>query len=378
VRTLVQPAAGAAFDDESIDAYLADIGAWRSATSTALLELDEQVKIAALPDATADVGLAFSLWRAASTRVDEVAAARGVGGLGDDERAAVQRLVWAPLVDDTGASLASNLPEARTLVDALVARARAGVADRGQRIATVTGLLAPLTQRVQQARADAEAVGELVRQVEVLSSRLAKLGPDSAEATVIAEVAAIEQALAPIERDLRELAQAKGALADDVGALPDRVLVAEQLEAATRELVARCAQKVADPPNLAVPDVGALGPPPAPADILALEWRAGRAAVDAYAARLERVERALALANAAYAAPLARRDDLRGLLDGYRAMAASRGLGEAPDASAAYDAARAALYRAPCDLDAAAALVERYQHVVRGATGAPPTPEDRR
>jgi hypothetical protein len=378
VRTLVQPAAGAAFDDESIDAYLADIGAWRSATSTALLELDEQVKIAALPDATADVGLAFSLWRAASTRVDEVAAARGVGRLGEDERAAVQRLVWAPLADDAGAPVASHLPEARTLVDALVARVRASVADRGQRIATVTGLLAPLTQRMQQARADAEAVGELVRQVEVLSSRLAKLGPDSAEAMVIAEVAAIEQALAPIERDLRDLAQAKATLADDVAALPDRVQAAEQLEAATRELVARCAQKVADPPNLAVPDVGALGPPPAPDDILALEWRAGRAAVDAYAARLERVERALTIANAAYAAPLARRDDLRGLLDGYRAMAASRGLGEAPEASAAYDAARAALYRAPCDLDAAAALVERYQHVVRGATGAPPTPEDRR
>jgi hypothetical protein len=62
-------------------------------------------------------------------------------------------------------------------------------------------------------------------------------------------------------------------------------------------------------------------------------------------------------------------------------MAGSRGLGERPDASAAYDAARAALYRAPCDLDAAAALVETYQRVVRSATAnpaPPPTPEDRR
>jgi hypothetical protein len=196
---------------------------------------------------------------------------------------------------------------------------------------------------------------------------------------VLAEVNAIELALAPIERDLRQLAQAKATLAADLDALPSRLSAAEQLEAATRDLVARCAEKVADPPNLAVPDVSALGPAPVAAEVLALEWRAGRAAVDAYAARLERVERALAVANAAYAAALARRDDLRGLLDGYRAMAASRGLGEAPDASAAYDAARTALYTAPCDLDAAAALVEHYQRVVRAAAPTTsPTPEDRR
>jgi hypothetical protein len=374
----VEPAAGAAFDDESIDAYLADSDAWRSAVSTVLLELDEQVKIAALPDAATDVGLAFALWRAASTRLDEVVAARGTGGMTGDERATVQRLVWSPIGDDRGAPLATNLPEARTLVDALVARLRGSVASHDQHIAAVTALLAPLVERTQQAAADAIAVGELERQVAVLSERLARLGPGTAEATVRSEVAAIEQALTPIERDLRELARAKATLASDVEGLPERLRSAEQREADTRTLVARCAQKVLGAPNLAVPDVSALGPPPAAAEVLAMEWRAGRAAVDAYADRLARVERALDVAHAAYAAPLQRRDDLRGLLDGYRAMAAGRGLGERPDASAAYDAARAALYTAPCDLDAAAALVEAYQRIVRTGTTAPPTPEDRR
>lgn len=374
----MQPTAGAAFDDQSIDAYLADNDSWRSGTSTALLELDEQVKIAAQPDATGDVGLAFSLWRAASARIDEVVAARGAGRIDDDERAAVQRLVWSPIADDSGVPLASNLPEARTLVDALVTRVRGNLASQGQHIATVTGLLAPLTERVNQAAANAKALGELQHQVEALSERLAKLGPGSAEAAVQSEVAAIDRALVPIERDLLDLARAKATLTDDVSALPARLQAAEQLEADTRDLATRCDQKIADAPNLAVPDVSALGVPPALDDILALEWRAGRAAVDAYADRLARVERALAVANAAYAAPLQRREDLRGMLDGYRAMAAHRGLGEAPDASAAYDAARAALYTAPCDLDAAAALVEAYQHVVRTANAAPPTPEDRR
>jgi hypothetical protein len=377
----VQPTAGAAFDDESIDAYLADSSAWRSATSTALLDLDEQAKVAALPDAAADVALAFSLWRAAAARLDEIAAARGPGRMGDDERAYVQRLVWAPIGDDTGAALAANLPEVRTLVDALVARVRGGIAGRDQRIAAVTAVLAPLTERVQRAAADAAAVGEMERQVAVLGERLGRLGPDTPEATVRAEAAAIDQALAPIERDLSELAQGKTALTADVEALPGRVRDAERLEAETRALAARCAEKVSPVPNLAVPDVDALGAPPVAADVLAMEWRAARATVDAYAGRLERVERALAVAQAAYAAPLQRRDDLRGLLDGYRAMAGSRGLGERPDASAAYDAARAELYRAPCDLDAATALVEAYQRVVRSATATPPnppTPEDRR
>lgn len=373
----VQPVPGAALDDQAIDAYLVDLAAWRSASGAALLELDEQVKVAGLPDASTDVGLAFSIWRAAGARVDEVVAARGTGRMSGDERAAVQGWVWAPISDGSGTPVASNLPEARTLVDALITRLRASVDDRGQRIAAVTSVLAPLTERMQHAAGTAAALGEMVRQVEALAARLNALGPDTPQERVAAETAAIDQALQPIERDLLQLGRAKATLTDDVVALPARLAGAERLEAEVRDVATRCLAKIADPPNLAVPDVSALGAPPTLAEITALEWRAGRAAVDAYVTKLSRVERALGVARDTYAGPLQRRDDLRGLLDGYRAMAAGRGLGEAPAASAAYDAARAALYTAPCDLAAAEALVEAYQRVVRGA-GPAPTPEDRR
>lgn len=370
----VQPSASTVLDDAGIDAYVADAAAWRSASSTALLELDDQSKAAGAADAAADVALAFSIWRSASARIDDIAAVRGQGRMSAGQRADVQARVWAPLADDAGSPLAANLPEARTLVDALVTRVRSGLASQSQQLTTITSLLAPITERVDRAAAQAAALGEMVRQVEALATRLDRLGPSSPEATVRSEVAAVEQALAPIERDLLTLAQAKATLTDDVAALPERLAAAEQLEAATRELAARCHEKVVDPPVLAVPDVSVIGAPPTLDEIGATDWRGGRAAVDAFTAKLTRVEQALTVAHDRYAAPLQQRDDLRGLLDGYRAMAASRGLGEEPNASNAYDAARTALYTAPCDLAAAARLVEAYQRVVHAPT---PTPEDR-
>jgi hypothetical protein len=372
------PTPGSAFDDASIDAYLADASSWRSAMSTALLDLDEQVKLAGLPDASGDVALAFSLWRAASSRIDEVTAARGQGRMGNDERTAVRRLVWATVSDDTGVPMASNLPEARRMVDALVGRLGTSVTNRDAQITAVTGLLAPITERVLQAATNAAALGEMVRQVEALSDRLAKLGPDSSPTVVTSEVAAIDRALAPIERDLTDLARARSSLATDAAALPARVRTASELEAATRDLAERCKQKITDAPNLAVPSVAVLGPPPTIDEVGADEWRAARSTLDAYSDRLARVERALAVANAAYGAPLQRREDLRGLLDGYRAMAASRGLGEQPEASAAYDAARAALFTAPCDLGTAESLVAAYQRQVNAVPMTPRFPEDKR
>jgi hypothetical protein len=66
-------------------------------------------------------------------------------------------------------------------------------------------------------------------------------------------------------------------------------------------------------------------------------------------------------AAARNAALLATRNELRGRLDAYRAKALRRGLGESPDLTALADAARTALYTAPCDLDAARTAVNAYQ-----------------
>jgi hypothetical protein len=58
------------------------------------------------------------------------------------------------------------------------------------------------------------------------------------------------------------------------------------------------------------------------------------------------------------------RVQLRGRLDAYSAQAHAFGLDEDPAVTDAHDQAESALYTAPTDLDAAAALVFRYQQLV--------------
>ena len=58
---------------------------------------------------------------------------------------------------------------------------------------------------------------------------------------------------------------------------------------------------------------------------------------------------------------LAHRNELRGRLEAYRAKALRRGLGENTELTPLADAARAALFEAPCDLDAARSAVNAYQ-----------------
>ena len=70
---------------------------------------------------------------------------------------------------------------------------------------------------------------------------------------------------------------------------------------------------------------------------------------------------ALRAATAVNAGMLAERNELRGRLDAYRAKALRRGQGENSDLTPLADAARTALYTAPCDLDTARAAVNAYQ-----------------
>jgi hypothetical protein len=61
---------------------------------------------------------------------------------------------------------------------------------------------------------------------------------------------------------------------------------------------------------------------------------------------------------------LGRRDELRGLLDAYKAKAARLGAAEDADLSRMYDQTRDLLWTAPCDLEVATAAVSGYQQAV--------------
>jgi len=61
---------------------------------------------------------------------------------------------------------------------------------------------------------------------------------------------------------------------------------------------------------------------------------------------------------------IARRDELRGRLDAYRAKASARGLGEHSELSTRYDDAHALLFTAPCDLRGATRAMVAYQQTL--------------
>jgi hypothetical protein len=73
--------------------------------------------------------------------------------------------------------------------------------------------------------------------------------------------------------------------------------------------------------------------------------------------------------------PLARRNELRGLLESYRAKAAALGRAEDPELDELHRSAREVLWSAPCDLEAADLRVRRY---VEAITHSQQETEDRR
>ena len=79
---------------------------------------------------------------------------------------------------------------------------------------------------------------------------------------------------------------------------------------------------------------------------------------------VDRAGAALDEAERRFRAPLARRDELRGLLQAFRDKAASAGLAEHEQLDPRYVAARDLLWAAPCDLADAEALVDEYVRTI--------------
>lgn len=88
-------------------------------------------------------------------------------------------------------------------------------------------------------------------------------------------------------------------------------------------------------------------------------WRKAAAARRADAEKVAR----------ANAAPLTMRNELRGLLEAFRAKAAANGRAEDGHLADLHTAAREALYTAPCQLDQAEALVREYVQAVNSGAG---------
>jgi hypothetical protein len=128
----------------------------------------------------------------------------------------------------------------------------------------------------------------------------------------------------------------------------------------------RTAAKIAAAPLPTPPNVSGLAPRLASLNTLTTEGRWAR--LDSELDLLEKQATALARdcrdAEQQATALLDRREELRGLLDAYRARAAKLGGAEDSDLDARYDRAHDLLWTAPCDLPAATDAVNGYQQAV--------------
>jgi len=94
------------------------------------------------------------------------------------------------------------------------------------------------------------------------------------------------------------------------------------------------------------------------------EWREARESLERWTAGVRaNIDEARSFRDICRA-PVVERNRLRGLLDAYRAKAFAVGLGENRDLADRHDRAHAELFRAPTDLERAAAYVYRYRRAL--------------
>lgn len=298
---------GADVPAEQLLAYLDALGTWRDRRRAELDELDE----AALrsPDRAAvtnDILLSMTLWKAVSDRHDLLVAAWDSGRMLAQDRMRFTTLVWGRLDQEAGDSsaLAVSLPEACRLSDSLAASLR--------RTLGLDGGAAGMEHRVRDLRASVERIRDLVAQIPAhrassaqevlvgLDRRLVDVtGRLRRGADVGGLVGPLEVAVATTERDLIVAASERTRARDRASGITATIADLAAKGEAVRALAAKTTATVHPAPVLAVPDVTALGDPPTdPAEL------------DAFAARLERVGRALEVARSTYAGALERRTDL--------------------------------------------------------------------
>jgi hypothetical protein len=356
--------------------FLKALGQWAGELGEALEELDAAAQLATRPDEfTSEITLAMSMRQSIDTRYRELVAAYDSGRVGPDERAELAQLMWGRLPDALGAPTAFTLTEACTLAAALGDRLHAALSSDAVGGSGVANRILTVRAAIERCRRQIEVLGIDPSAIEVQSTRLEHAVAGGTRDEIRTAVDEVDRAVTALERELIKEASLRASTAHRLAEYQQRYTDLLAQTTVVRELADRCRSKVADPPDLAVPDVAVIGAPPDPpsaASSDAASWAAARGALDTYAARIDRCGRALDEAQRAYGAPLDARDELRGLLGAYRTRAARSGLAEDATLATAYEAARDVLWTAPCDLTLARRRVEEYQHAVRVAVGADP------
>ncbi len=337
----------------------------------------------------------FSAYSAVIDQAAETAARR----LGPRELAAVTALLTGPSVQLVtgpaplaGRDLADTGREELTLAAAVtrMRRAFAGVTEvisaaeqvwnevagrldaAGAELGRVTPLAASLADEALTANL-AVAQGNLARLRDTLNSDPLALWRDGTSPGVDTSAAdrlrgQVAAAVSQADELVRLRDHARQRIAALMTAAATAHSAAEDSAAAWQRAAARIAAAAMPPP------------PPAAADLSARLAGLGTLLDGGrwtrLASELDLIEKELTAATAnsrdaerAVAALLDRRDELRGLLDAYKAKSGRMGVAEDPALAERYDRARNLLWTAPCDLASAAGAVTSYQQAVLALGG---------
>lgn len=249
--------------------------------------------------------------------------------------------------------------------DELLGSALASAAEAADVVRDAGRAWESLTPRLDAAGAAIDAAGlEAPRaQYEALRAALAA-DPLAVDPTAVDE---LDRAIDAAQRELAEIAGLRGEAQARLAAARALLDQVEEVQRDGETAHQLALAKIADPqvtaPRHALTDLDA-GLRSVESLVSQESWAAARDALAEWT-REATVELEVALSVAAQnRAPLERRNQLRGLLKAYQAKARGVRALEEPAIALLFEQAERALYTAPADLDAATALVGRYQRAL--------------
>lgn len=345
-----------------------------------------QARVGAAPRQAADL---WPLLHAVEAALGEMRSHVEANGSGGRQKAELTRLLgerWPADLrwpDGGSATTPATVPSMLSVAEALdvfrrrfdtirawVSEVNALFLDLLPRVDAARTTLARLDGEVQALGVPEPLIGRARAQADDIERRLVA---DPLALTTDGDGAQLDAAVAAAAAQVSTLRSGHDRLDADLG-------VAEELLAALRSLRARvqasaseAVAKVVDPGGvIRVPSTAVLDGPGGLADRLDdivrnadASWDQRRTLVDGWLSTARKLEAQLQRAETANRAPLARRDELRGLLRAYQAKISAVGRAEDLELTALADQARVDLYTAPTDLSRAAATIEELARRLR-------------
>lgn len=277
------------------------------------------------------------------------------------------------LPDSTTIGIAQLAEDIQLRIDQIQPRLTSLAGAARQAVAKIDAAQVAMAQIMARAKAvAADDDIEVTRLRDALDRAFAAVSADPTAAGDLADLdRAVEQARHRVETLEQHRRTVPAALAAGPAQIAEIEALVEKAAAALALTRAKMAPStgLVEPPDLSASGDRALGPWLArlQAQAGAGEWEAAASGLAGWKAAAEACQAEAQRAVDANGAPLARRNELRGLLDAYRAKAAALGRDEDGRLARLYASARDALHTAPCVLETAETLVRDYVGAVNAA-----------